>query len=69
MAADKAMDVFLKEQRMKSDIWKQNYIPLQVKQEKPPSPQAGPSKGGRRSPSPNEAKARDTSKHFYISWY
>ncbi len=46
MAANKAMDAFLKEQRMKSDIWKQNYIPLQVKQEKPSSPQAGPSKGG-----------------------
>jgi hypothetical protein len=38
MTTDKAIDAFLKEQKRESDIWKQNYFTLQVKQEKPSSP-------------------------------
>jgi hypothetical protein len=45
MATDKAIDSFLKKQRRESDIWKQNVIPLQVKQEKPSCSQAGPYQG------------------------
>jgi hypothetical protein len=45
MATDKAIDSFLKKQRRESDIWKQNVIPLKVKQEKPSSSQAGPYQG------------------------
>jgi hypothetical protein len=35
MATKKAIDTFLKDQRRRSDFWKQSFFPLQVKQEKP----------------------------------
>jgi hypothetical protein len=35
MATEEAIDAFLKEERRKSDLWRQSFIPLRVEQERP----------------------------------
>ncbi len=56
MTTNKAIDAFLREERRKSDLLKQSFIPLRVEQDTPPCPQVGP----RTSRDPRLRKRRRT---------
>ena len=56
MNTNEAIDAFLREERRRSDLLKQTFIPLRVEQDTPPCPQVGP----RTSRDPRLRKRRRT---------